>query len=148
MTDYRDWFKSQTGGRITAEELANILDISRATVTRRLTEGLDAGDIITISRKLNVNPVEALVDLGHITHTEALDFVDGDGMRVEGADPGILALELARQLNPATMAPELDELAARRQDTHDGTVVDWDDTQPHAADGSQEEDGSPDDYIP
>ncbi|HZK31798.1 MAG TPA: hypothetical protein VFC72_02685 [Corynebacterium sp.] len=31
---------------------------------------------------------------------------------------------------------------------HDGTVTDWDGTQPHAAEGSEEEDGNPDDYIP
>ena len=43
-----------------------------------------------------------------------LDFLDSDGALVATADEGELAIELARRLNPATRANEIDELAARR----------------------------------
>ena len=75
-------------------------------------------------------------------------FLDSDGQLVETADEGELALELARRLNPATRAPEINEIAARRSNTtapnvgtpaYDGTVLEWDDTIPHAADGSIDE---------
>lgn len=118
MSDYRDWFKSATGQRVTAEEIGTMLGMSRVSATRRLTtDGLSADEIITVSRKLRVNPVMALVDLGHLKHAEAMDFLDTDGALVATAEDGELALELARRLNPATMAPELDELAARRRNT-------------------------------
>jgi len=39
------------------------------------------------------------------------------GQLVGTAEDGELALELARRLNPATRAPEIDELAARRSNT-------------------------------
>lgn len=114
MTEYRAWFKSATGQRVTADEIANILDVSRATATRRLMEGLDAGDTITVTRALRANPVQALVDLGHLTHAEALNFLDGEGQLVETADDGFLALALAKRLNPISKISEIDELAARR----------------------------------
>lgn len=117
MADYRDWFRSATGRRVTAEEIATALGVSRATATRRLVDGMDPGDVIKLSRALRVNPVEALVDLGHLTHGEAMDFLDSDGQLVDTAEDGELAIELARRLNPATRAPEIDELAARRSNT-------------------------------
>lgn len=150
MIDYRDWFRSATGRRITAEEIGDILGLSRPSVTRRLTspDGLSADEVIAVSRASNVNPVEALVDLGHLEAAEAMAFLDSDGQLVETADEGELALELARRLNPATRAPEINEIAARRSNTtapnvgtpaYDGTVLEWDDTIPHAADSSPDE---------
>lgn len=114
MIDYREWFKSATGRRVTAEEVAQILNVSRATATRRLTEGLDPGDVIKLSRTLGVNPVMALVDLDHLTHKEALDFLDGEGQLVETADEGYLALVLAQRLNPISKINQVNEIALRR----------------------------------
>ena len=152
MIDYRDWFRSATGRRITAEEIGEILGLSRPSVTRRLTSpgGLSADEVIAVSRASNVNPVEALVDMGHLEAAEAMAFLDSDGQLVETADEGELALELARRLNPATRANEIDELAARRSNTpapvsdpaanhDDGTVRDFDWDIPHAADSSPDE---------
>lgn len=150
MTDYRDWYKSATGHRITADEIGAVLNLSRPSVTRRLIspEGLSADEIITVSRAHHVNPVEALVDLGHLTTEEAMSYLDIEGQLVETSDEGYLALELARRLNPATKAPEIDEIAARRSnkdtgdvrgDSYDGTVREFDWTQPHAADSSPDE---------
>lgn len=114
MTDYREWFKSATGRRVTAEEVAQILNVSRATATRRLTDGLDSSDVIKLSRALSVNPVMALVDLDHLTHKEAVEFLDGEGQLVETADEGYLALVLAQRLNPISKASQVNEIAARR----------------------------------
>lgn len=118
MIDYRDWLKSATGQRVTAEEIGTMLGMSRVSVTRRLTtDGLSADEIITVSRALRVNPIMALVDLGYLEHAEALDFLDSDGQLVETAEDGDLALELARRLNPANKAPIIDDLAKRRHTT-------------------------------
>lgn len=122
MTDYRTWFKSATGRRVTADDIATALGVSRATATRRLTEGLNPGDVIKASRALGVNPVDALVDLGHLAHGEAMDFLDSDGKLVDNTEDGELAIELARRLNPATRAPEIDELEARRSNAPDPNV--------------------------
>lgn len=142
MTDFRDWLNRVHRQRITANDVADTLGISRATATRKLLEGLDAGDIITLCRNVNVNPVQALVDLGHLEEPEVYAFLDNGQLLVDTATDGQLSLELARRLNPATMASVLDEIEARsnvtsiqsaRAATHDGTVTDWDDTIPHAA---------------
>lgn len=115
MIDYRDWYKSATGQRVTAEEIGKLIGASRPTVTRRLTQdGLTADEIIKVSRGLRVNPIDALVDLGHITEAEAMSHLDNNGKLLDTADEGELAIELARRLNPATRANEIDELAARR----------------------------------
>lgn len=137
MTDYRDWYKSATGRRITADEIGTALNLSRPSVTRRLIspEGLSADEIITVSRAHHVNPVEALVDLGHLTTEEAMNYLDIEGQLVETSDEGYLALELARRLNPATKAPEIDELAARRSNTEPGDVR----PMPYAANRRQPE---------
>lgn len=148
MIDYRDWFRSATGRRITAEEIGDILGLSRPSVTRRLTspDGLSADEVIAVSRASNVNPVEALVDMGHLEVAEAMAFLDSDGQLVETADDGELALELARRLNPATKAPEINELEQARSkkrphlNPEDGIVREWDDSVPYAADSSPDED--------
>lgn len=146
MIDYREWFKSATGQRVTAEEIAKILDVSRATATRRLMEGLEASDVIKITRFLRGNPLMALVDLGFISQKEALDFLDEDGKLVATTDDGELALELARRLNPATRADEINEIAALRsaRSRPISSIPEWGDL-PRVADGSPDEPGEGDD---
>ena len=154
MTDFRHWLRDLTGRSATASDIAQRLGVSRTTVTRRLVnDELTADELITLAVAYDVNPLQALVDLGRITDQQVWDYLESEGQLVETADEGALAIELARRLNPATMAPELDELAARRAalsqsneqghprptDEHDGTVSDY---QPHlaAADNSPDED--------
>ena len=116
MIDYRDWYKSATGQRVTAEEIGKLIGASRPTVTRRLTQdGLTADEIIKVSRGLRVNPIDALVDLGHITEAEAMSHLDNNGKLLDTAEDGELAIELARRLNPATRADEINELEQRRR---------------------------------
>lgn len=148
MTDFRDWLQRVHRQRITANDVAEALNISRATATRKLLEGLDASDIITLCRKTQVNPIQALVDLEHLTEDEVYDFLDNGRLMVDTATNGQLSLELARRLNPATMAATLDEIESRsnvvdfqsaRPATHDDTVTEWDDSKPAAADSSTDE---------
>lgn len=112
--DIKQWLSETAKRPIYDQDIANILGVTRKTANKRLNAQLDAGDLIRICRALDVNPVIALVELDYITHEEVADYLDSDGALVATAEPGYLALELARKLNPATHAPIIDELAERR----------------------------------
>lgn len=98
MTDFRDWLQRVHHQRITANDVAEALGISRATATRKLLDGLDASDIITLCRKAHVNPIQALVDLGHLTDGEIFDHLDDDGKRLVTAAPDELVFHLAQDM--------------------------------------------------
>lgn len=112
MTDARDWFSSMAKRRVTAIEMADALGISRNAAQSRIAKGFSADDLIQLSRHFGFSPIHALVELGTLTYDEVFDLIDGNGKLVTTADEGELALELARRLNPATKAPELDALEA------------------------------------
>lgn len=112
--DIKQWLSENTHRRITDQDVANALGTTRKTANRRLNDGLEAGDLITICETLKINRTMALVELGYIPHQDVLDYLDSDGELVSTAEDGQLAIELARRLNPATLAAEIDELAARR----------------------------------
>ncbi|MCX7491511.1 HTH domain-containing protein [Corynebacterium sp. P6129] len=114
MTDIKEWFSSTSKGRLTTEEIANRLGISRATATRRIADGLPSDDIIKLSRSLGINPVIALVELGYVTYDEAFDFVESDGTLVTTADDEDLVLELAERIVPAKRLAELRKRAEER----------------------------------
>ncbi|QDM56055.1 immunity repressor [Rhodococcus phage Sleepyhead] len=101
MVDIRDWIKGVTKRRITAEEIAEILGVSRTTVTRRLQDGMPAEDVIAIARACGASPVQALSDLDYVTVAEVMDFLDDpDAKLLEAATDGELAIELAKRLEP------------------------------------------------
>lgn len=148
MNDYRTWFKSMTGRRITVEEIADIIKVSRATATRRLQDGLAPDEIIKLCRKLNVNPVLALIDFDHLTFKEVLDALDGDGQLLATASKDQLIYRLAEDgLSPGQKL-ELSSSVRRNHlhtvsdgsDIDDGTVRPFDYDIPHAADSSIDED--------
>ncbi|AMA01563.1 hypothetical protein [Corynebacterium glutamicum] len=112
--DVKKWFSETSRSHVTDTVIADILNVTRKTANKRVNEGMSADDLITISNALKINPVIALVEFDRIDHNDVADFLDSDGQLIATAEPGHLALELARKLNPATFAPELDELAARR----------------------------------
>lgn len=143
--EIKQWLSENTHRRITDQDVADALGTTRKTANKRLNDGLDAGDLITICEKLGVNRTMALVELGYVPHQDVLDYLDSDGELVATADDGKLALELARRLNPATKAPEIDELAARRSNRNISRV---DFTAYGVADDSPDEGGNPDDYVP
>lgn len=149
--EIKQWLSETSHRRITDQEIADILKVTRKTANKRLNEGLPAGDLLALCKALGINRTLALVELGHLPYQEVLDFLDSDGALVSTADEGELAIELARRLNPATRADEIDELAARRAGApvsepsaslhydDDGLVQEWDDSVPHAADSSPDE---------
>lgn len=145
--DIKQWLSETSHRRITDQEVAGVLKITRKTANKRLNDGLPTDDLLALCKEFGINRTLALVELGHIPYQDVLDFLDSDGALVSTADEGELAIELARRLNPATRANEIDELAARRSgapapdphDDDDGTVRDFDWNEPHAADSSPDE---------
>lgn len=116
--------------RVIAQEIADALQISRNAANDRMNRGLDAGDLITVCRALEINPVMALVELGHITYTEVFNFVDSDGTMLATATTQQVVFKLAEdELSAADklrLAQEVlgrDELAARRSNTPPEDVV-------------------------
>lgn len=138
--DVKDVFASLAGRRVTAQDMADMLKTSRNTVNLRLKNGLVAEDIIDISRGLNINPVEALVELGNLTRDEVFDFLDGGAKLLSLASIEELVYRLAEdtlsnadkiELGGAARALlERDDLASRRADT---PVSDTDDSMPLGA---------------
>lgn len=112
--DIKTWLSENSHRRITDQDIATMLNVTRKTANKRINDGLPADDLITLCGELGVNRVLALVELGYIPHDDAMEYLDSDGALIATAEDGDLALELARRLNPATRAEELDELAARR----------------------------------
>lgn len=149
--EIKQWLSETSHRRITDQEIADILKVTRKTANKRLNEGLPTDDLLALCKEFGINRTLALVELGHVPYQDVLDFLDSDGALVSTADEGELAIELARRLNPATRANEIDELAARRSgapvsgpsaslhDDDDGLVEEWDDSVPHAADSSPDE---------
>lgn len=150
--DIKQWLSENAHHRITDQEVANILKVTRKTANKRLNDGtLSADDLLELCEAFGINRTLALVELERLPYQDVLDFLDSDGQLIETADEGRLALELARRLNPATLAPEIDELEARRTrkdsvsepddiDLLDGTVRDfpWSEDE-IAADSSPDE---------
>lgn len=150
--EIKQWLSETSHRRITDQEIADILKVTRKTANKRLNEGLPTDDLLALCQEFGINRTLALVELGHVPYQDVLDFLDSDGALVSTADEGELAIELARRLNPATRADELDELAARRAgapvsdasaslpDDDDGVVREFDyEPDEYAADSSPNE---------
>lgn len=145
--------------KITVVEIAKHLNVSRNTARSRLDEGLTSDEIIQLARALHLNPVTALNELGKLSAQEIFDYLDSDGTLLSTASPEQLIYQLAQdslgreekgRLWKEVSDPKgyRDDLAARRSnndtggvrhDSYDGTVRDWDDSIPHAADSSPDE---------
>ena len=150
--EIKQWLSETSHRRITDQEIADILKVTRKTANKRLNEGLPTDDLLALCQEFGINRTLALVELGHVPYQDVLDFLDSDGALVSTADEGELAIELARRLNPATRASEIDELAARRagapvsgpsaslHDDDDGVVREFDYSPgEYAADSSPNE---------
>ena len=151
--DIKQWLIETSGHRITDGEVAEILEVSRKTANKRLNSEVGADDLIKLCRALDINPVDGLVELRYINYRDVLDFFDSEGQIIDTAEDGDLALELARRLNPATRADELEELRKRRASKNVTPSAYSDSTQyegkdlPYAADSSPvEPEPGDDDY--
>lgn len=143
--NHLEWLEAITRGD-SARRVSELADVSAATLGRQIRAGeLKSDMVIKIAEAYEESPVVALVDLGFMSAKWITE--PGVVTGLSRASDEELTDELLRRLKLLDKAP-VDELASRRQATHDGTVTEWDDSEPYAADGSPEEDGSPDDYIP
>ncbi len=160
---YKNWFSSMSGKRITAQDIADKLNISRNATNSRMAKGLTADDIITIARGFEINPVIALQELGHVSVSEIFDYLDDGGKSLATATPEELVYHLAQDILGADQKLALvqevmgrsshpvDELAARRKSNTSTPVVEsssYDSGMPDdaVADSSPEVGGTPDDY--
>ncbi|MBK4161078.1 hypothetical protein GWO73_04450 [Corynebacterium macginleyi] len=102
MSKETDWFASMAGRRVTVTEIAEYLGVSRRTATDHVNDGLTSDELITVSRKIGISPIHALVELGKLTYQEAFDFLDGDGQLLSTASTDQLIYQLAEDgLSPA-----------------------------------------------
>lgn len=165
MSTEKDWFTTATGRRITVIEIAKHLGVNRNTATTRLQEGLTSDEIITVARKLHINPVLALEELEKITVDEIFDYVDSDGTLAATASKeelvfylaeSSLTIEQKRRLLERVQLhrSEEDQLAARREAKKSNNPAptvrnrrqDIDMPADAVADSSPEVGGTPDDY--
>lgn len=161
--DIEAWMQRTTGGD-SLRAIAKHIDVSPSTISRYVERNntLSPEHVIKISRAYGASVVDALVDtghlmeheadlagvstaLGHATNEQILDEmmrrVDPQAVRLFQGDEDTITPNFSgnvHQLNPPVSTPS----------AHDGTVTDWDDSQPFAADSSPDEGGTPDDYIP
>lgn len=76
--DTKKWLAETSHQRITDDVIAKILNVTRKTANKRINDGLPADDLVTISRALDINPVQTLAD-SSIDEQEAWE--------KEGSDP-------------------------------------------------------------
>jgi hypothetical protein len=94
------WLSESAHRRITDQEIASILGVTRKTANKRLNEGLSSDDLIRLCDELGINQTLALVELGRLTHEDVLEYLDSEGQLLETADDAALVLELARRMVP------------------------------------------------
>lgn len=100
-TDPIEWLNSaHPSQRATVTLIGKILNVSRNTASSRINAGLSADDLIAVCRHLGVNPVDALVDLGHLNRGEVLGHIDSDGTLLAAATPDQLLVRLAEESLP------------------------------------------------
>lgn len=142
---HTDWYRRVTRGD-SNRQVSSLAGISDATLGRQLRAGeLNADLIIKIAQAYEESPVVALVDLGFISAKWMQEI--GTTTALTRATDEELTDELLRRLKLIDDEP-VDELAARRSNkgaghvdagSYDGTVKDFDWSQPHAADSSADE---------
>lgn len=96
--DTKQWLTESAHRPIYDQEIADILGISRKTANKRINDGLDASDLITLARGLGINPVMALQELGYLTINEVFDFLDADGTLLATAATDQLVYQLAEEM--------------------------------------------------
>lgn len=156
-----NWWQylSELMGNDTPTVAARKAEISASNFTRwKQGARADPDFVVKIARAYNGNVLEALVAAEFITPEEA-----GEGgntiaaelrhalkiVQLHGAEMGAIAGEMYRELERVKALPsENDELAAKRSNkgaghvdagSYDGTVKEFDWSQPHAADSSADE---------
>lgn len=111
------------------------------------------------SREAHVNPIQALVDLGHLTDGEILDHLDDDGKRLVTAAPDELVFHLAQDMlsvdQKLALVRNVMSRAEQSAEGVDATVFEFPNRQSARSDipldavadhSPEEEEGDPSDY--
>ena len=149
--NFESWLDELIGEdtRATASKKA---DYAQSTISRQLSRGyLRPETVIALCRAYDRSPVSGLIETGYINDYE----LHGPDVEValREATNGQLLDEIMRRSDPEArylfgnegdddvigLAPHLVPISASLHDEDDGTVRDWDNTIPHAADSSPDE---------
>ena len=154
MTEHKDWFANLTqnaSGRAAAE----LADIAPATMNRQLARNtLSAETVIALARAYGRSPVRALLETGYLLPEET-GIPSPDELLQTLSDQQVIA-DVARRIDsePAHWLGTFGEVIEREGTPHltpvsdpsgslhdddDGLVQEWDDSVPHAADSSPDE---------
>lgn len=71
--DLKQYLLETYARRLTSQDMADALGVSRSTITRKLTDGLLIEDVIEICRYAGVPPVVVLVDMGYLDERDVWD---------------------------------------------------------------------------
>lgn len=121
--------------------VAEKLKTTHSTIKRRLDNG-EADAIVELASAYNVNPIPGLISTGAISKADVLAFAGT--FAVEDLDDVELAQIMVDRLKAHEQSPNrlraVPDPMSDVSDIHDGTVTEWDETIPHAADSSIDED--------
>lgn len=149
---HTEWFEMTTSDSVRAA--ANTIGIPQRTLAAQIEKGrISPENVIAIAVAYDHHPVGALVDTGYLDAKWAEQVDPARALRSvteqQLADEVLRRMELGVERGGALDTP-IDEFSARRSnrntpgvsddDYSDGTVAEWDDTLPHAADSSPDED--------
>ena len=145
---HSEWL-DQTAGDASEREIAKRAGISNTTIHGQIQRGhFPAESVIRIAEAFDHHPVTALIDTGHLGAKWAARADAREALR--DATDEDLAEEILRRMKRGTasrtLTTDVDQLEqARSKRTKsalpdDGIVREWDDSIPHAADSSPDED--------
>lgn len=154
MTEHKEWFEALTKNA-SGRAAADLADIAPATMNRQLARNtLSAETVIALARAYGRSPVRALLETGYLFPEEA-GMPSPEELLQSLSDQQVIA-DVARRIDsePAHWSGTFDEVVEREATPHltpvsdasaslldedDGTVMEWDDSIPHAADSSPDE---------
>lgn len=151
--NHTEWAEKITGGD-SVNAIANTAKIVHRTFARQMERGrISPENVIAIAVAYGHHPVGALVDTGYLDAKWAEQVDPMRALRAvteqQLADEVLRRMEMGVERGGALDTP-IDELATKRKSNTtpgvpdgkytDGTVEEWDDTLPHAADSSPDED--------
>lgn len=154
MTEHKEWFEKLTQNA-SGRAAADLADIAPATMNRQLARNaLSAETVIALARAYGRSPVRALLETGYLLPEET-GMPSPEELLRSLSDQQVIA-DVARRIDsePAHWVGTFDEVVERGStprltpvsdasaslpDEDDGTVMEWDDSIPHAADSSPDE---------
>lgn len=150
--EHTEWLRQITEDSVRAT--AKKIDIAPRTLATQIEKGrISPENVIAIAVAYDHHPVGALVETGYLDAKWAEQVDPLRALRTVSeqqlADEVLRRMELGVERGGALDTP-IDELATKRKSNTtpgvpdgvytDGTVEEWDDTLPHAADSSPDED--------